>query len=117
MTSKHILAAIFFLVLCASIGAISKGQNADPHKAIDDYLKAFERLVEKVEELDPDEEQNFALLAENSENFNATAQSLKTNEEWTKNDSAMLKILNERYSNAVSRLVSGNIANGHTVTF
>ena len=115
MKSKSFVIALLFVVFCTSIFALAKAQ--EPHKSIDDYLKAYERLIEYVEELNPAIEQDFPLLAQKSQNFNATAQSLQASSEWTKNDSAMLDILNERYTAAVTRLVSGNMANGYSVAF
>ena len=119
MKLQHVLSFVFVVAICASLYSFTKSQiaSADPHKAIDDYMKTYERLVEHIESLNPDSEQDFPLLAQHSEDFNATAKSLKTFSEWTKNDSAMLDILNSRYSKAVSRLVSGNMENGISVSF
>ncbi|MBQ3825366.1 MAG: hypothetical protein II811_04445 [Spirochaetaceae bacterium] len=113
--SGFILAVMFFMAVFAFARVQLTPEN--PHKAIDDYMKSFERLIEQVETLDPTLEQNFSNLAQNSKEFAITAERLQKNEVWTKNDSAMLTILNARYDIAVQRLVSGNLASGKAVSF
>jgi len=116
----HSFTTIFLtVVICGAIFAIVKAQltPANPHKAIDDYMRSYERLIEQVETLDTRSEQNLAYFEQSSKQFAVTAERLQSNTVWTKNDTAMLSILNSRYSAAVSRLISGNMSQGIALSF
>ena len=76
--SGFILAVMFFMAVFAFARVQLTPEN--PHKAIDDYMKSFERLIEQVETLDPTLEQNFSNLAQNSKEFAITAERLQKNE-------------------------------------
>ena len=119
MNSHTFSGFILAVVICAAVFAFARAQlaPANPHKAIDDYMRSYERLVEQVETLDEAGEQNFDRLVQNMEAFVATAERLQEKDVWTKNDSAMLRLLNGRYDSAVRRLVSGSLSRGIPVSF